>query len=64
MSDTTEYGLVLAARGLKAARSKLDRAVEVAREAAIAAHTDGVSESEIARTLGINRLTVRRWLGK
>lgn len=64
MSDTTEYGLILAARGLKAARGKLDRAVDVAREAAIAANAGGVSESEIARTLGVNRLTVRRWLGK
>lgn len=64
MSDTTEYGLVLAARGLKAARGKLDRAMEVAREAAIAAYTDGAAETEIARALGVNRMTVRRWLGK
>ena len=35
-----------------------------AEEAAIDAHNDGVPETEIARELGVNRLTVRRWLGK
>jgi transposase-like protein len=33
-------------------------------QAAIAAHQDGAAETEIARTLGVNRMTIRRWLGK
>lgn len=27
-------------------------------------HGEGVPETEIARVLGVNRMTVRRWLGK
>lgn len=47
---------------------KANDAVEEARkglEAAIkAAHAEGLSEREITRQAGVNRLTVRRILGK
>lgn len=59
MTDMTR-----AARALRAARQRLDTAMQTAEQAAVAAHQDGTPETEIARTLGVNRMTVRRWLGK
>ena len=53
-----------AARNLRAARSRLDDAMAAAEQAAITAYSDGTPETEIAKTLGVNRMTVRRWLGK
>jgi DNA invertase Pin-like site-specific DNA recombinase len=49
---------------LQKARASLAAAVEAARIEAIDLHALGVPETEIARTLGVNRMTVRRWLGK
>jgi len=59
MSDLTT-----AARALRAARQRLDTAMATAEQAAIDAHARQVPETEIARELGVNRMTVRRWLGK
>lgn len=56
--------LAKAARQLRAARQRLDIAMKAAEQAAITAHRDGAPETEIARTLGVNRMTIRRWLGK
>lgn len=53
-----------AARTLRAARSRLDKAMDTAREAATDAYSHGRPEAQIARELGVNRMTVRRWLGK
>ena len=53
-----------AARALRSARSRLAEAYSDAQAAAIAAADDGLSEVAIARTLDVNRLTVRKWLGK
>lgn len=53
-----------AARDLRAARRRLDTAMQTAEQVAITARADGVPETEIARALGVNRMTVRRWLGK
>lgn len=53
-----------AARNLRAAREKLAAATAAAEQAAIAEHENGMPETEIARELGVNRMTVRRWLGK
>jgi DNA invertase Pin-like site-specific DNA recombinase len=52
------------ARALAKSRARLTETMAEAEAAAISAHADGVSEVEIARTLGVNRMTVRRWLGK
>jgi len=52
------------ARQIRSARARLEKVMKSAEEAAIDAHNDGVPETEIARELGVNRLTVRRWLGK
>jgi transposase len=38
--------------------------MDKARTAALDAHADGIPETEIAKVLGVNRMTVRRWLGK
>jgi transposase-like protein len=56
--------LELAARKLRSARQRLDTAMQAAEQAAITAHAKGAPETDIARTLGVNRMTVRRWLGK
>jgi hypothetical protein len=34
------------------------------QQAAIAANSDGLPETQIAAEVGVNRMTVRRWLGK
>jgi DNA invertase Pin-like site-specific DNA recombinase len=56
--------LAKAAHALRAARSRLDVAMVAAAERAIEAHADGKPATEIAAELGVNRHTVRRWLGK
>lgn len=52
------------ARKIARARDNLMTVMNEAATTAIKASEDGVPESEIARDLGVNRLTVRRWLGK
>lgn len=47
-------------RAIEADRSSKRHATRVAQRAAKA----GMSEVEIAKRLDVNRLTVRRWLGK
>jgi DNA-binding transcriptional regulator YiaG len=49
---------------LQKARASLATAIEAARLEAIDLHALGMSETEVARTLGVNRMTVRKWLGK
>jgi len=56
--------LAAAAHDLRAARAHLQQTMTDAQKAAITAHASGTPETEIARTLGINRMTVRKWLGK
>jgi hypothetical protein len=56
--------LIRAARALQTARTRLDDAVANATAAARAAAAAGTSEVVIAATLGVDRLTVRKWLGK
>jgi hypothetical protein len=56
--------LTKAASDLGKARRQLDIAMKAAKDAAIAAHGDGVTEVDIAQTIGVNRMTIRKWLGK
>jgi hypothetical protein len=49
---------------IAAARRHLDTIWEHARQATIAAHGSGTPETHIAAALGIDRTTIRRWLGK
>lgn len=60
----TGYDLPRAARILRDARRRLGTAMSTAENSAIEAHASGTPETEIARALGVNRMTVRRWLGK
>jgi len=53
-----------AARELAQARQRLDQAMQAAQDTAITMYEDGMPETQIAEQLGVNRLTVRRWLGK
>jgi len=49
---------------LRRSRASLDKAVEVAREAAMRALAEGHAEAAVARALGVDRMTVRKWAGK
>lgn len=53
-----------AAGRLLAARQELTEATDAAQAAAREAVGRGVSEVEVARRLGVARMTVRKWLGK
>lgn len=53
-----------AARDLRAARARLQYAMETAQLAALDALADGATEVEVAKALDVNRMTVRRWAGK
>lgn len=49
---------------LRAARNSVDVAMWHASMAATKAHEKGTPETVIADKLGVNRMTVRKWLGK
>ncbi|MFF0706968.1 helix-turn-helix domain-containing protein [Gordonia sputi] len=53
------------ARKLARARAAADEALRVAQIMAQSAHhVDGVPQTQIAADLGVDRMTVRKWLGK
>ena len=56
--------LARAGRKLRSARKALTEAMTAAEETAHQAWEAGVSEVEIAKTLGVDRMTVRKWRGK
>jgi DNA-directed RNA polymerase specialized sigma24 family protein len=51
-------------QSLTEAKQCMDAATSAAKSALRDAVKHGISESEAARILGVNRLTVRSWLGK
>jgi DNA invertase Pin-like site-specific DNA recombinase len=53
-----------AGRRLQSARKAEQDALEAARLVALAEIDAGVPEAVAARELGVNRMTVRKWLGK
>lgn len=53
-----------AGKALARARQAQADALKAAETEALNAINEGVTEVEIARTLGVNRMTVRRWAGK
>ncbi|MEN6544515.1 MAG: hypothetical protein ABFE07_00565 [Armatimonadia bacterium] len=61
---TARADLQRVARKLLRARDTLAAVMNEATDAADAANMAGVPEAEIARTLGVDRMTVRKWLGK
>lgn len=57
--------LELAGRELRSARSRLQKAMTEAKDAAVEAATlNGTPQTVIAKLLDVDRMTVRRWLGK
>jgi transcriptional regulator with XRE-family HTH domain len=53
-----------AGRALARVRRHLGFTMEDAKTAALKAVDEGVPQAEIARRLGVDRMTVRKWLGK
>lgn len=51
-------------RKLARARAAAAKASRIAQIMAQSAHSEGVSETRIAEELGVDRMTVRKWLGK
>jgi DNA-binding GntR family transcriptional regulator len=49
---------------LAKARTAVTEALRVAEVVARSAHHEGVPETQIAEELGVDRMTVRKWLGK
>lgn len=61
----TTLRLVQIGKQLKAANERRAAIIEAAQEAAKLAKSEGMSEVEIARALGVDRArTLRRWLKK
>jgi transposase len=61
---THEHELGLCARNLAKARDAVAEHLEFARMSALAALKDGMPEAAIAKHLGVDRMTVRKWAGK
>jgi len=57
-------GLNMAARSAAAARARERTAMDALADAVRESVAAGMSEVEAARTAGVQRMTVRRWLGK
>lgn len=53
-----------AGRRLRRARAALAKALDEAQTEAQAALANGEPESSVARALGVDRMTVRKWAGK
>lgn len=62
--DQRRADLMRAARALAAVRELHEQTTEQAQTAVRIAVADGVSEVEAARLAGVDRMTIRRWLGK
>lgn len=60
MTDNLER----AGRKLRSARKTQKDAMEAARIAALEALDLGYTEVQVANTLGVDRMTVRKWAGK
>jgi transposase len=53
-----------AGRKLRSARKAAQDALVAAQSAALAALAEGATEVEVAKSLGVDRMTVRKWAGK
>ena len=49
---------------LARARAAAAEALRVAEVLALSAYSEGVPETQIAAELGVDRMTVRKWIGK
>ena len=66
MQVDTDRVTALRAAGdaMTAARREAERLRDIARDAALESIAAGMSESSVARHVGIERATLRRWQGK
>lgn len=64
MNDIDRARLTHAGNRLARARGNVDALMDNAREIALDAISSGATEAEVARILGVDRMTVRKWLGK
>lgn len=53
-----------AAQQLREARQSTQNAFNRAKSAALVALANGAAEATVARELGVDRMTVRKWAGK
>jgi transposase len=51
-------------RKLRSARKSAQDALVAAQAAALVALAEGATEVEVAKSLGVDRMTVRKWAGK
>ncbi|WP_020109740.1 helix-turn-helix domain-containing protein [Nocardia sp. 348MFTsu5.1] len=49
---------------LAKARATVKESLRIAQIMAQSAHSEGVPETQIATELGVDRMTVRKWVGK
>lgn len=61
---TEQPNVEAAGQRLSAAKTELDAAYANAREVGLSAIAAGGKEATVARTLGVDRMTVRKWQGK
>jgi DNA-binding CsgD family transcriptional regulator len=64
MNDIDRARLTMIGNQLLEARSKVDVLMTKAQRMALDAIGAGATESEVARLLGVDRMTVRKWRGK
>ena len=57
-------GLQRAVDSLRRARAALAKAIEEAEAEGLRALAEGEPEAAVARALGVDRMTVRKWAGK
>ena len=61
-----QWEISLASRGrhLAAARARQAAVMDTLRQQAVAAAAEGIPETVIAKLCGVDRMTLRGWLGK
>ncbi len=64
MDSYSEMERRSAGRKLAKARGTVDEMLRVAKVMAISAAAEGTQETVIASELGVDRMTVRKWIGK
>lgn len=64
MNDIDRARLTHCGKRIAKARAALDAFMENGKEIALDALKDGGTEVEVARLLGVDRMTVRKWAGK
>jgi hypothetical protein len=64
MDHYTEQERQAHGKKLLRARAAAAEALRIAQMLAQSAHSEGIPETRIAEDLGVDRMTVRKWLGK